>query len=109
MGQVQKENWMEERKKEAVEAKRLETEKVRLKPDESTPKTMGENLDEVIEFAGTLAELQETVDALKAHIDNHMDVRHDMVNWGHVGSAKHLLKLLKEASAFAGIKETADE
>lgn len=43
MGQLQKENWMGERKKEAVEAKRLETEKVRLKPDESTPKTIDDS------------------------------------------------------------------
>jgi hypothetical protein len=54
-----------------------------------------------------MAALEEKLDALKAHIENHMDVAPEEVNWGHVGSAKHLLQLIKEASEFAGI-ESAD-
>ena len=56
-------------------------------------------------FVGTMAVLEEKLDALKAHIENHMDVAPEEVNWGHVGSAKHLLTLLKEASEFAGIEQ----
>lgn len=57
------------------------------------------------EFIGTVAALEEKLDALKAHIENHMDVAPEEVNWGHVGSTKHLLTLLKEASEFAGIEQ----
>ena len=48
--------------------------------------------------------IQEKLDALKAHVDSHMDTAPEMVNWGHVGSAKHLLRLLKEASQFEGLE-----
>ena len=56
------------------------------------------------EFIGTMAALEEKLDALKAHIENHMDTSPEEINWGHVGSAKHLLQLIKEASEFAGIE-----
>lgn len=44
------------------------------------------------------------VDTLRSAVENHMDVAPEEVNWGHVGSAKHLLQLIKEASEFAGIE-----
>ena len=56
------------------------------------------------EFVGMMAALEEKLDTLKAHIENHMDVAPEEVNWGHVGSAKHLLQLIKEASEFAGVE-----
>ena len=67
-------------------------------------KNTGVNEKAQDEFIGTVAVLEEKLDALKAHIENHMDVAPEEVNWGHVGSAKHLLQLIKEASEFAGIE-----
>lgn len=68
-------------------------------------KNTGVNEKALDEFIGTVAAIEEKLDALKAHIENHMDVAPEEVNWGHVGSAKHLLTLLKEASEFAGIEQ----
>lgn len=68
-------------------------------------KNTGVNEKALNEFIGTVAALEEKLDALKAHIENHMDVASEEVNWGHVGSTKHLLTLLKEASEFAGIEQ----
>ena len=56
------------------------------------------------EFVGMMAALEEKLDALKLHVENHMDTSPEEINWGHVGSAKHLLQLIKEASEFAGIE-----
>ena len=67
-------------------------------------KNTGVNEKALNEFIGTVAVLEEKLDALKARIENHMDVAPEEVNWGHVGSAKHLLQLIKEASEFAGIE-----
>ena len=67
-------------------------------------KNTGANKKALDEFIATVAALEEKLDALKAHIENHMDVAPEEVNWGHVGSAKHLLQLIKEASEFAGIE-----
>lgn len=67
-------------------------------------KITGANEKALDEFIGTVEAIEEKLDALKAHIENHMDVAPEEVNWGHVGSAKHLLQLIKEASEFAGIE-----
>ena len=67
-------------------------------------KNTGVNEKVLDEFIGTMAALEEKLDALKAHIENHMDTSPEEINWGHVGSAKHLLQLIKEASEFAGVE-----
>ena len=67
-------------------------------------KNTGVNEKALDEFIGTVAAIEEKLDALTAHIENHMDVAPEEVNWGHVGSAKHLLQLIKEASEFAEIE-----
>ena len=67
-------------------------------------KNTGANEKALDEFIATVAAIEEKLDALKAHIDNHMDVAPEEVKWGHVGSAKHLLQLIEEASEFAGIE-----
>ena len=67
-------------------------------------KNTGANEKELNEFVGTMAALEEKLDALKDHIDNHMDEAPEEVNRGHVGSAKHHLQLIKEESEFAGIE-----
>ena len=67
-------------------------------------KNTGANEKALDEFIGTVAAIEEKLDALKAHIENHMDTSLEEINWGHVGSAKHLLQLIKEASEFAGIE-----
>ena len=70
-------------------------------------KNTGVNEKALDEFIGTVAAIVEKLDALKLHAENHMDTSPEEINWGHVGSVKHLLQLIKEASEFAGI-ESAD-
>lgn len=67
-------------------------------------KNTGANEKALDEFIGTVAAIEEKLEALKLHVENHMDTSPEEINWGHVGSAKHLLTLLKEASEFAGIE-----
>ena len=67
-------------------------------------KNTGANEKALNEFIGTMAALVEKLDALKAYIENQMDTSPEEINWGHVGSAKYLLRLIKEASEFAGIE-----
>jgi hypothetical protein len=67
-------------------------------------KNTGVNEKALDEFIGTVAAIEEKLDVLKAHVENHMDTSPEEINWGHVGSAKHLLQLIKEASEFAGIE-----
>lgn len=45
-------------------------------------KNTGVNEKALNEFIGTVAALEEKLDALKAHIENHMDVAPEEVNWG---------------------------
>ena len=49
--------------------------------------------------------LDTLLEDLKGYVvDNHMDIAPEDVNWGHAGSAQHLLALLNEAAVFAGIR-----
>lgn len=56
------------------------------------------------EFVGTLAAIQGKLDALQTHMANHMGTSPEEVNWGDVGSAKHILHMLNEVGDFAGIE-----
>ena len=55
-------------------------------------------------FMLAVAQIQEELEDLQAYVDNHLNVSPEAVNWGHVGTARHLLELVREAGVFAGIK-----
>lgn len=56
-------------------------------------------------FMGTVGAINEKLEALQGYMDDHMYVGPDAVNWGHVGSAEHILQLLTEVCQFAGLEK----
>ena len=53
------------------------------------------------EFMAKIAEAKTLLDELQAHVDDHMEVSSDDVNWGDVGSAGHLVQQLTELTDWA--------
>ena len=63
------------------------------------------NQKAVDSYIGSIGEIATLLEDLKGYVvDNHMDIAPEDVNWGHAGSAQHLLALLNEAALFAGIR-----
>jgi len=54
-------------------------------------------------FIGRIVEINEKVETLRWFADNHMEIDPEEVNWGHVGSAAHVVELLDEIINFLGI------
>ena len=48
------------------------------------------------EFMAKIAEAKTLLDELQAHVDDHMEVSPDDVDWGDVGSAGYMLEKLTE-------------
>ena len=57
------------------------------------------------EFAATVMEIQEQITDLADYFENDMDEDVALVNWGHVGTAKHILHMLEEVKAAAGLSD----
>jgi hypothetical protein len=55
-------------------------------------------------FIGKIVEISERLELLRGYVDNHMECDSEDVNWGHVGSAGHVLEQLDELIEFLGIK-----
>jgi len=56
-------------------------------------------------FTGTVGEISALLNKLQeAVVDNHMGVAPEAVNWGHAGTAQHILEMLNEVAAAAGIR-----
>jgi len=53
------------------------------------------------EFMAKMAQAQELLAELQAHVDNHMEFNPDEINWGHTGSAGHLVQQLTELTDWA--------
>lgn len=49
-------------------------------------------------FVHHVASARELLTMLRRHLDDHMDVSPDELNWGHVGDAARLVEVLKEAA-----------
>jgi hypothetical protein len=60
-------------------------------------------------FIGKIAEINDRLELLRWFVDNHMECVPEEVNWGHVGSASHVVEQLKELIDFLGITKRADE
>ena len=55
-------------------------------------------------YADAMSAISALLDELKAEAEDHMGVAPEAGNWGHVGSAQHLLSLLNDAATYAGIR-----
>lgn len=54
------------------------------------------------EYIRAMEQIKKYLGELQALADDHLGNAPEEVTWGHVGSAKHLAELLKEAADFAG-------
>jgi len=53
------------------------------------------------EFMAKMAQAQELLAELQTHVDNHMEFSPDEINWGHTGSAGHMVQQLSELADWA--------
>ncbi|AME03636.1 hypothetical protein [Selenomonas sp. oral taxon 136] len=67
-------------------------------------KNTGVNEKALDEFCGTIAELEKKLDALKAHVENRLDLIPEEINWERVRETKRVLWLVNEASKLAGVR-----
>jgi hypothetical protein len=68
---------------------------------------MANNAEAIKAFTSKTAVTIATLDAIKSHVEDHMGVGPDRINWAHVGSIGHVLELLQQASEFLGLPEVA--
>lgn len=53
-------------------------------------------------YMTTVAEINGVLASIKDKVSDHFGVPPEEINWGHVGSAQHVLELLKEIVEFQG-------
>lgn len=53
-------------------------------------------------YIATIAEINAKLATLTEQADNHLGHSPEEINWGHVGSAKHVLEQLAEITEFLG-------
>lgn len=53
-------------------------------------------------YIATIAEIKAKLDALTEQADDHLGHSPEEINWGHVGTAKHVLEQLNEITEFLG-------
>lgn len=53
-------------------------------------------------YIATIAEINAKLATLTEQADNHLGHTSEEINWGHVGTAKHVLKQLAEITEFLG-------
>jgi len=53
------------------------------------------------EFITTLGDINDRLQELQSHADDHMGYDPDNINWAHVGTAQHFLKELTELTDLA--------
>lgn len=49
-------------------------------------------------FLANINEARELLNNLQNLVDNHLDFDPENIDWGHAGTAAHLVRLLKEAT-----------
>ena len=55
-------------------------------------------------FLSNMTEIQAQLAALTRYVDNHMEELPENIDWGHVGSAYHVLELLSQINQFLNLK-----
>ena len=53
-------------------------------------------------YMTTVAEIDSALTTIKDKVSDHFGVLPEEINWGHVGSAQHVLELLQEIVEFQG-------
>jgi hypothetical protein len=53
-------------------------------------------------YIATIAEINAKLAALTEQTENHLGHSPEEINWGHVGTAKHVLEQLTEITEFLG-------
>ena len=48
------------------------------------------------QFVTTITKLRQEITSLTDNIENYFDYGPDNINWGHVGTARHILKMIQE-------------
>ncbi|MCL1855266.1 MAG: hypothetical protein FWF86_05985 [Clostridia bacterium] len=61
----------------------------------------GKNKKALDDFIGTIGQIQERLEELKAFADGHMGFDADSINWGHAGTASRFLQGLTELTDMA--------
>jgi hypothetical protein len=54
-------------------------------------------------FVGKLAEARKLMERIEKHLDDHMGVPPEEINWGHHGDACRIVHLLKEITEACGL------
>jgi len=67
------------------------------------PSRPRDNSDAQAAFLANKHAIDELLDALKAHGDEHFGLVPEEVNWSHVGSQKYWLERLQQVARFAGL------
>ena len=62
-----------------------------------------DNAEILAAFVANKAQIDELLDALKAHSNEHFDLTPEEVNWSHVGSQEFWLERLRQVARFAGL------
>jgi hypothetical protein len=60
-------------------------------------------------FIGKVAAIDGRLELLRGFMENHMECEPEEVNWGHVGSADHVLEQINELIDFLGIAKAKKE
>ena len=55
------------------------------------------------EFIGTVAAIEEKLDALKAHVENHMDTSPEEINWGTLGARSTSCSSSRKLASLRGL------
>jgi hypothetical protein len=72
---------------------------MKTQPTATAKKPRKSNADQAQNaFIHHIASARELITRLTRHLDDHMEVAPDEVNWANVGDAGHLVELLKEAA-----------
>lgn len=64
-----------------------------------------DNSKAVQEFMVAVNAINDKLEKLGEYMDDHMGASPEEINWGHVGSANHILELLNDITEFAGIEK----
>ena len=59
-------------------------------------------------FIGKIGEIHDRLGILRDYADNHMECDPEEVNWGHVGTAGHIVNQLNELIEFLGITKFSE-
>ena len=60
------------------------------------------NESAIAAFVARIEEARQLLAAISASLDDHLGYSPDGINWGHVGTAGHVVELLRQSAVAAG-------